>query len=70
MKLDDIILIIFVIACVVYLGLLELRVSKLEKKIAKCDTITDLLIYDFIKRNKKNIKSIKLDKDAVDELFK
>lgn len=70
MKLDDIILIIFVIACVLYLGLLELRVSKLEKKIAKCDTITDLLIYDFIKRNKKNIKGIKLDKDAVDELFK
>lgn len=70
MKLDDIILIIFVIACVLYLGLLELRVGKLEKKIAKCDTITDLLIYDFIKRNKKNIKGMKLDKDAVDELFK
>lgn len=29
-----------------------------------------MLIYDYLKRNKKNIKTTKIDKDAIDELFK
>ena len=46
---------------------LMLRIINLEDDIK---VINDLLIYDFIKRNKKNIKGIKIDKDAIDELFK
>lgn len=49
---------------------LEYRIYKLENKVQDQKVIIDLLIYDFLKRNKKNIKSIKIDKDAIDELFK
>ena len=49
---------------------LEYRICKLENKVQYNKVITDLLIYDFLKRNKKNIKSVKIDKDAIDELFK
>ena len=49
---------------------LEYRVCKLEQNVKELKVVNDLLIYDFIKRNKKNIKGIKLDKDAIDELFK
>lgn len=49
---------------------LEYRICKLENKVRDQKVIIDLLIYDFLKRNKKNIKSIKIDKDAIDELFK
>ena len=49
---------------------LEYRICKLENKVQDQKVIIDLLIYDFLKRNKKNIKSIKIDKDAIDELFK
>ena len=53
-----------------YITWMEYRVSKLERKLNEYDTLTHLLIYDFIKKNKKNIKGIKLDKEIVDELFK
>ena len=49
---------------------LEYRIYKLENKVQDQKVIIDLLIYDFLKRNKKNIKSVKIDKDAIDELFK
>ena len=49
---------------------LEYRIYKLENKVQNQKVIIDLLIYDFLKRNKKNIKSVKIDKDAIDELFK
>lgn len=49
---------------------LEYRVCKLEQNVKQLKVINDLLIYDFLKRNKKNIKEIKIDKDVTDELFK
>lgn len=49
---------------------LEYRICKLQNKVQDQKVIIDLLIYDFLKRNKKNIKSVKIDKDAIDELFK
>lgn len=49
---------------------LEYRIYKLENKVQDQKVIIDLLIYDFLKRNKKNIKNVKIDKDAIDELFK
>lgn len=49
---------------------LEYRIYKLENKVQDQKVIIDLLIYDFLKRNKKNIKSVKIDKDTIDELFK
>lgn len=48
---------------------LEYRICKLERKVNEQKVMNDLLIYDFLKRNK-NIKSVKIDKDAIDELFK
>ena len=62
-----------VIAILVYAGIilyLDYRICKLERKINEQKVMNDLLIYDFLKRNKKNIKGIKIDKDALDELFK
>lgn len=62
-----------VIAIVVFTGIilyLDYRICKLERKINELKVMNDLLIYDFLKRNKKNIKGIKIDKDAIDELFK
>ena len=49
---------------------LDYRICKLERKVQEQKVMNDLLIYDFLKRNKKNIKGIKIDKDAIDELFK
>ena len=49
---------------------LDYRICKLERKVNEQKVMNDLLIYDFLKRNKKNIKGIKIDKDAIDELFK
>lgn len=35
------------------------------------DTITHLLIYDYLKRNKKKVKGIKVEGNVnIDELFK
>lgn len=49
---------------------LDYRICKLERKVNEQKVMNDLLIYDFLKRNKKNIKGIKIDKDALNELFK
>ena len=62
-----------VIAILIFAGIilyLDYRICKLERKVHEQKVINDLLIYDFLKRNKKNIKGIKIDKDALDELFK
>lgn len=62
-----------VIAIIVFAGIilyLDYRICRLERKIQEQKVMNDLLIYDFLKRNKKNIKGIKIDKDALDELFK
>lgn len=62
-----------VISIIIFAGLLiylDYRICKLERKVQEQKVMNDLLIYDFLKRNKKNIKGIKIDKDAIDELFK
>lgn len=62
-----------VIAILVFAGIilyLDYRICKLARKVHEQKVMNDLLIYDFLKRNKKNIKSVKIDKDAIDELFK
>ena len=62
-----------VIAILVFTGIilyLDYRICKLERKINEQKVMNDLLIYDFLKRNKKNIKGIKIDKDALNDLFK
>lgn len=62
-----------VIAILVFTGIilyLDYRICKLERKVHRQKVMNDLLIYDFLKRNKKNIKGIKIDKGAIDELFK
>lgn len=62
-----------VIAILVFAGIilyLDYRICKLERKVNEQKVMNDLLIYDFLKRNKKNIKGIKIDKDALNELFK
>lgn len=62
-----------VIAVLVFAGIifyLDYRICKLERKVNEQKVMNDLLIYDFLKRNKKNIKGIKIDKEMVDELFK
>ena len=62
-----------VIAILIFAGIilyLHYRICKLERKVHKQKVIFDVLIYDFLKRNKKNIKGIKIDEDALDELFK
>lgn len=62
-----------VIAVLVFSGIilyLDYRICKLERQVNKQKVMNDLLIYDFLKRNKKNIKGIKIDKEMVDELFK
>ena len=62
-----------VIALLIFTGIilyLDYRICKLERQVHEQKVMNDLLIYDFLKRNKKNIKGIKIDKDAIDELFK
>ena len=62
-----------VIAILIFAGIilyLDYRIRKLERKVHEQKVMNGLLIYDFLKRNKKNIKGIKIDKDALDELFK
>lgn len=62
-----------VIALLIFTGIilyLDYRICKLERQVQEQKVMNDLLIYDFLKRNKKNIKGIKIDKDAIDELFK
>lgn len=62
-----------VIAILIFAGIilyLDYRICKLERKVHKQKVIFNVLIYDFLKRNKKNIKGIKIDKDALDELSK
>lgn len=62
-----------VIAILVFAGIilyLDYRICKLERKVNEQKVMNDLLIYDFLKRNKKNIKGIKIDKDALNDLFK
>lgn len=62
-----------VIAILVFAGIilyLDYRICKLERKVNEQKVMNDLLTYDFLKRNKKNIKGIKIDKEIVDELFK
>lgn len=62
-----------VLSILLFAGILvwmEYRITKLERMVNQIDTVTHLLIYDYLKRNKKNIKSIKIDKDAINELFK
>lgn len=62
-----------VIAIIVFASIilyLDYRICKLERKVHEQKVMNDLLIYDFLKRNKKNIKGIKIDKDAIVELFK
>lgn len=62
-----------VIAILVFTGIilyLDYRICKLERKVKNQEVLNNLLIYDFLKHNKKNIKGIKIDKDAIDELFK
>lgn len=62
-----------VIAILVFAGIilyLDYRICKLERKVKNHEVLNNLLIYDFLKHNKKNIKGIKIDKEAIDELFK
>lgn len=62
-----------VIALLIFTGIilyLDYRICKLERQVQEQKVMNDLLIYDFLKRNRKNIKGIKIDKDAIDELFK
>lgn len=62
-----------VISIIIFTGIilyLDYRICKLERKVHEQKVMNDLLIYDFLKRNKKNIKGIKIDKEIVDELFK
>lgn len=48
----------------------DYKIHKLENEVNNQKTLIDLLIYDYLKRNKKNIKTTKIDRDAIDELFK
>ena len=62
-----------VIAILIFAGIilyLDYRICKLERKVHEQNVMNGLLIYDFLKRNKKNIKGNKINKDALDELFK
>ena len=62
-----------VIAILIFAGIilyLDYRICKLERKVHEQKVMNGLLIYDFLKHNKKNIKGIKIDKDALDEIFK
>ena len=50
---------------------MEYRITKLERMVNQVDTITNLLIYDYLKRNKKKVKGIKVEGNVnIDELFK
>lgn len=50
---------------------MEYRITKLERMVNQVDTITHLLIYDYLKRNKKKVKGIKVEGNVnIDELFK
>lgn len=62
-----------VIAILVFTGIilyLDYRICKLERKVQDQKVIINVLLCEFLKRNKKNINTIKIDKDAIDELFK
>lgn len=59
---------IIIFVCIILY--LDYRICKLEMKVNEQKVMNDLLIYDFLKRNKKNIKGIKINKDALNELFK
>ena len=60
-----------IVAVIIFTGIilyLDYRICKLERKVADYKVFIDLFLTDFLKRHKN--KSIKLEKDAIDELFK
>lgn len=62
-----------IIAVIIFAGIifyLDYRICKIEKQINDVSVKTELLIYDFIKRNKKNIKKVNVTKEEFNELFK
>lgn len=60
-----------IIAVLILAGIilyLDYRIIKLEAQVKDQCIKVDLLVYDFIKRNKKKVE--KIDRKAIDELFK
>lgn len=67
MNIGDTIFIIFLFSVLVYIIWLEIRISKVERHLQDhCDKINVLLI-EFLKRNKKKIK---VEGINLDEIFK
>ena len=63
-----------ILSILLFAGILlwmEYRIIKLERVVNQVDTITHLLMYDYLKRNKKKVKGIKVEGNVnIDELFK
>lgn len=62
-----------IVAVLIFSGILiylDYRVTKLENHYKDHCLKIDLLIMDYLKRNKKKITGVKIDKDAIDGLFK
>lgn len=67
MNFNDVIFIVFLFSVIVYIIWLEIRISKVERHLQDhCDKINILLI-EFLKRNKKKIKVKGIN---LDEIFK
>lgn len=50
---------------------MEYRITKLERVVNQVNISVHLLIYDYLKRNKKKVKGIKVEGNInIDELFK
>lgn len=63
----------FIIACLttfIIVFYFDYKIRKLENEINNQKILISMLIYDYLKRNKKNIKATKINKDVIDELFK
>ena len=63
-----------ILSILIFAGILlsmEYRITKLERIVNQVDIITHILIYDYLKRNKKKVKGIKVEGNVnIDELFK
>ena len=63
-----------VISVLIFVGIivyLDYRIAKLERNFKQFDVVSHLLIYDYLKRNKKKVKGIKIEGNVnIDELFK
>lgn len=63
----------FIIPCLttfIIVFYFDYKIRKLENEINNQKILISMLIYDYLKRNKKNIKTTKINKDVIDELFK